>query len=350
MKSQPIIRVFILFSLLICILSCKKDETPQNEPITISVESATDITETSFKFAWSATSSAFDKLIVQIAHDVSFEPLLKEIIIDDHSQTNLLIQDLDGATNYKYRIKAVLSNGNNVYSNHKTVTTSFETESVRLVTSDGYELAAKLKYLQSQKGEKPGIIFMHELGIWVNNWQSAEVVTQLIAQGYACLVFDFRGHGQSDDYPLPTNLAEIEAFVGVLSHDLSAALNFMNNSEEVDGNKLALVGGSMGGMMAIAGNGYDEVKSTVALSASQLGVYSIFPNMEVSSAFFIAGALDVNAHNVSFGNEATNLYNNASEPKKLKVYEDESAHGTELLLKSGLNEEIIDWINTTIHN
>ena len=350
MKSQPIIRVFILFSLLISIFSCQKDKTPQSESASISVESATDITETSFRFAWSANSAAFNKLIVQIAQDISFEPLLKEIVIHDHAQNSLLVEELNGATNYTYRIKAVLSNGNDIFSNQKSVTTSFETESIKLITIDGYELAAKFKYLKSHKGEKPGIIFMHELGVWVNNWQNAEVVTKLIAEGYACLIFDFRGHGQSDDYPLPTNIAEIEAFVGVLSYDLSAALNFMKTSDEVDGNKLALVGGSMGAMMAIAGNGYDEVKSTVALSASQLGIYSIFPNMEINSAFFIAGALDVNAQNLSFGDEATTLYNIALEPKKLKIYEDESAHGTELLLKSGLNEEIIDWINTTIQN
>jgi len=350
MKSQPIIRVFILFLFLIAILSCKKDEEPQNGAVTISIESATDITETSFKFIWTSTSSSFDQIVVQIAYDNSFDPLLKEIVINDHSQTSLLVEELSGATNYKYRVRAVLSSGNEVFSNQKSVTTSFETESVKLMTSDGYELAAKLKYLKNRAGEKPGIIFMHELGIWVNNWQNAEVVTKLIAQGYACLVFDFRGHGQSDDYPLPTNIAEIEAFVGVLSQDLSAALNFMKTSEEVDGNKLALVGGSMGAMMAIAGNGYEEVKSTVALSASQLGIYSIFPNMDISSAFFIAGELDVNGQNISFGDEAINMYNNASEPKKLKVYEGKSAHGTDLLLESGLNDEIIDWINTTVHN
>jgi dienelactone hydrolase len=349
MKSQPIIRVFILCAFLLAILSCKKDEEAQNEPMTVSVESATDITETSFKFRWTSAAS-FDQMIVQIAYDASFNPLLKEMVINDHSQAQLLIEELNGATTYKYRIKAVLSSGNVVFSNQKTVTTSFQTESVKLMTSDGYELAAKLKYLQGRAGEKPGIIFMHELGVWVNNWQSAEVVTNLIAQGYACLVFDFRGHGQSDDYPLPTNISEIEAFVGVLSQDLSAALDFMKTSEEVDGNKLALVGGSVGAMMAIAGNGYEEVKSTVALSASQLGIYSIFPSMEISSAFFIAGELDVNGQGVSFGDEAATMYNNASEPKKLKVYEGKSAHGTELLLESGLNEEIIDWINMTVHN
>ena len=72
--------------------------------------------------------------------------------------------------------------------------------------------------------------------------------------------------------------------------------------------------------------------------------------MDISSAFFIAGELDVNGQNISFGDEATNMYNNASEPKKLKVYEGKSAHGTDLLLESGLNDEIIDWINTTVHN
>jgi len=43
-------------------------------------------------------------------------------------------------------------------------------------------------------------------------------------------------------------------------------MEYMQALPRVDGDNLALVGASLGGIMAIAGNGFEEVRSSFALS------------------------------------------------------------------------------------
>jgi len=342
MKSQHIFRIFFLSSIIFILFACKKNE--EQVPVTINAESATEVTETSFKVSWSINSSDINSLSIELSSKNTFEPIEKAISVVNTSQKSQVVDQMNGATTYHYRVRASLNDGSTVLSAGKSVTTSYKTESVTITTSDGINIAGKLKYLESQKNDKPGIIFMHELGVWVNNWQSADLITSLIAQGYACLIIDFRGHGQSDYYPLPTDQSQIEEFVNAVTKDLIASIAFLQSHEIVDGEQLALVGGSLGAIMAIAGNGYDEVKATVSLSASQLGIYSVFPGLKINSAFFIAGELDANQA-VNFAEEAAALYEIAEEPKKLKILSGNSSHGTDLLISPGLNQEIIDWIN-----
>ena len=343
MKSQPVFKYFIYLSILIFLFSCKKTE--EKIPVTITLESATEISETGFKISWNINSVNINSLTVEISLQDAFSLIEKEVDVQNTSQTTQVIDQMKGATVYYYRLKAVFDDGTVLLSEAKKVTTYFIEEPVSFTASDGINLAGVLKYLESNTGKKPGIIFMHELIPFGNNWQSAEVVTSLIAQGYVCLILDFRGHFQSDDVPIPTEYSQIEAFINETSKDVVAAIDFMKLNDKVDGDKLALVGASLGGIMAIAANPFIEVKASVALSASQLGIYSIFPNLDLNSTFFIAGEEDANMNGTNFSIEAAAMYNNSEEPKKLKIFADNSDHGTNLLSEQGLNQEIIDWIN-----
>ncbi len=342
MKSQPLFMLFIYSLILFSICSCKKEE--ENAPANITIEGVSEIVETGFTINWSTNSTDIKSILIEISLQSTFEVIDKEIDVVSTTQTSLVINLLLGATNYYYRIKATLNDGTVVLSKENTVTTGFKVESVSFTTSDGITLAGKLKYLESNDGKNPGIIFMHELNAWGNNWQTSDIVTGLIAQGYVCLILDFRGHFSSDYVPLPTDYSEVEAFINNVSNDLIASIDFMKSIDHVNAEKLALVGGSMGGIMAIAGNGYAEVKTTVALSASQLGIYSIFPTLKIKSAFFIAGENDVNMIGTNFATEATSMFNITEEPKKLKIISGSGDHGTNLLSIAGLNQEIIDWI------
>ena len=172
--------------------------------------------------------------------------------------------------------------GKSLSSEIKKVMTIYKTETVTFMTSDNYKIVAKIKYLESNTAKGPGILFMHELGAFVNNWNNAELVTSLIAEGNVCMILDFRGHGQSDDF----DLQEIVDDIGVVAPDLIAAIDFLKSHESVNSEKIALVGGSLGAIMSIAGNGYEEVKCSVSLSGTRNGIYSIFQNLEIESGFF----------------------------------------------------------------
>lgn len=118
----------------------------------------------------------------------------------------------------------------------------------------------------------------------------------------------------------------------------------MKSHNKVDGENLSLIGGSLGAIMAIAGNGYPEVKTSVALSGSTLGMYSVFPSMVVNSAFFIAAENDATSQGINFATEAQFLYQASEDPKKLKIIPNSNEHGTALLTVPGLDQEIMEWI------
>lgn len=347
MKSHQLYPIITVLLIIPLIFSCNKND--DSDPVAISVEQESEVTETSFTINWSISSSDIEKITIELSKDKSLETDLKVIEVSNNDVKSYKIEGLNGATTYYYKIVVVQNNGNSIESDIQSITTSFESIAVKITTSDGINLAGKLKYLASNKDKKPGIIFMHELRALGNEWNSAKVVTQLIAKGYVCLILDFRGHFLSDNVPLPTEHSEVEAFIYEVSKDLIASVEFMKSNENVDGQNLALVGASLGAIMAIAGNGYEEVKASVALSGTTLGMYSIFPSLKVNSAFFIAAENDITGQGVDFAAEATNMYHGSDEPKKLKIIPSSNEHGTILLTVPGLNEEIISWIDARIY-
>lgn len=341
MKSQPLLKMLIWCLFLSIMFSCTKTE--EEKPIIrIIVESETEVSETSFVVNWNINSAAITSIKIELSDKINFSTVLKTVSVSDVSKKSRLIDSLKGASRYYYKIVAE-ADGQIVTSDVKNVTTSYKTETVSFTTSDGYKIAARLKYLESKAEKSPGIICMHELGVFVNNWNNNELVTSLIANGFVCMVLDFRGHGQSDDF----DLQDIASDLSMVVPDLHAAIQYLKNHPAVETENIALMGGSLGAIMSIAGNGYDEVKCSVALSGARIGIYSIFPEMEINSAFFVAGELDINA-NADFAEEASKLYEIAVEPKKLKIIPGISAHGTDLLGTSGIKEEIEDWLITNL--
>lgn len=206
MKSHKIITAFILIAIIL-ISACKKDE--DNNLITISVEQETDILENSFTVNWLVNTSDILKVTIEISKEKDLNTGIVLVNVANTTQTSQKIEELDGATTYYYKIIVELVNGNKLVSNINSVTTGYENVAVKITTSDGIKLAGKLKYLAGNEIKKPGIIFMHELRALGNNWNDAELVTNLIARGYVCLILDFRGHFLSDYVPLPTEQSEV---------------------------------------------------------------------------------------------------------------------------------------------
>ena len=130
-----------------------------------------------------------------------------------------------------------------------------------------------------------------------------------------------------------------------LPKDLQAAIDFMNAHELVASGKLGLVGGSMGGSLALAGNGYEEVQTSVALSPAQDGVFLIFPEMTLTSAYYLVGELDIHEDPaVDFPAETQALYDLTDDPRKMDIIPGTAEHGSELLSRDSLNATIRDWI------
>ena len=118
--------------------------------------------------------------------------------------------------------------------------------------SDDLTLAGHL-YLPAGQPPYPTVIVCHGLNSRKEN--HAEFACFLQEQGFAALAFDFRGHGESQGC-LDANVL----------HDISAAIAYLRGRPEVDANRLAIRGSSMGGHYAIhAGAACPALKAVVAI-------------------------------------------------------------------------------------
>ncbi|RLD94208.1 MAG: hypothetical protein DRJ29_06555 [Bacteroidetes bacterium] len=304
------------------------------------------MSETGFQLNWSILNPAgFNTIEVLVSEDEEMTKIVKFMELNDISAPYVIFDGLKGATTYFYKVSLKNQGSIVVESDLKRVETSFKMESFNLLTEDSYSLSSKLAYLESITGSRPGIIMMHEFGVWVNPWVGSALLKQLVAEGYVCLTFFFRGHGTStpvDDLMTLTNDK------GLLAKDLQAAIDYMNEHELVSGT-LGLIGGSMGAIMALAGNGYEEVLSSVALSPTRDGVFVIFPNMTLSSVYYLVGELDIHdQQGADFPAETNALYDLTEEPRKLNIIPGTSDHGSNLLSKDSLNASIEEWFLQTL--
>ncbi len=335
----------LVLILLVSICACDKSE--ETDISNIQLLEITAISETEVLLKWSASSADFTQLFAEVSTLSGFNELEKQIEIDDISNTTMLFSDLSGATKYYFRLRGIRSDASEVISDVKSVRTIYTLDAVSFQTSDGLSIAGSLSYLSSIESKKPAVIFMHEMGAFVNGWKASEVVLKLVAKGYVCLVIDFRGHGNStpiDDIGILFTNKEL------LVLDLEAALGFLKAHPQVDPQRFALAGASLGAIMAVAGNAYEEVKVSVAVSGVRDGIFQISANNKLRAVLYVVGELDVHPQqNVNFLEEAQAMYEMSSQPKKLVVVPGASAHGTSLLSSESLNTEIVDWIDTEMN-
>lgn len=335
--------------LIILVSACDLGEEPGPggaDPYTPGVKtlSPTNISETGFQLNWSVSSpGGFQSIAIEVAEDKELSRIIKYAEIADITSENYLIEGLKGARSYYCRI-ALLDKGTRIAESEiREAETSYRMDNIDLVTEDEYTLSGKLAYLESLSGSRPGVIMMHEFGVWVNPWTGSTLMKQLVAEGYVCLTFFFRGHGTSDPVD---NLMDLVNNKSLLINDLQAAVDFMNTEELVKTGELTLLGGSMGAIMALAGNGYDEVLCSVALSPTTDGVFLLFPNMTLSSVYYLVGELDIHEEiqGGDFPAETQTLYGLTEEPKKLDIILGTADHGSNLLSRDSLNTSITDWI------
>ena len=316
-------------------------ETGPDLPI-LKILDPTSVSETGFQLNWSISNPVgFDGILVLVAEDREMTKPVRYMDIDDPGKQSVLISGLDGASMYFYRITLTAQGQAVTESEIKAIETTYRMDNTSLLTGDDYTLSGKLAYLESVSGSRPGIIMMHEFGVWVNPWIGSDLLKKLVSDGYICFTFFFRGHGTST--PMD-DLMELINNKNLLTRDLQAAIEFMNESELVTSGQLGLIGGSMGATMALAGNGYEEVKTSVALSPAADGVFLLFPDMTLSSVYYLVGELDIQEDpGADFPEEALTLYNLTEDPRKLDMIPGTADHGTGLLKRDSLNTSVEDW-------
>ncbi|MCK4747920.1 MAG: alpha/beta hydrolase, partial [Bacteroidales bacterium] len=184
--------------------------------------------------------------------------------------------------------------------------------------------------------------------IFVNGWSNSDMLKALVAEGYICLVYSNRGHGQSSYIEDRQELINDPKY---LANDLRGAMTYLTGHELVMADSIGLMGGSMGASMAVAGNGYERVLTSVALSPANLHINYMFPGIPPRSVFYLVGENDIvntGEEVINFPVESNALYKLTNDPRKIMILEGSIAHGTELLEQIGVKDEILLWFQTQL--
>ncbi|MFO7934295.1 MAG: alpha/beta hydrolase [Bacteroidales bacterium] len=334
--------VFVVLLWIFSLSGCDRyDLVPE---VSIGFQNPTEVSETGFRVRWSVNPSGYTSLTFILASDPSFHSVLITRSFRDRSVNSTRVDSLRGATTYYYRISVEKEPGRFFHSKPQTITMPYRSTEVHFYTPDSIRLKGTVNYLASVIEKRPGVIMMHELAVFNNKWSDSEILRSLVAGEYLCLIYSNRGHGLSDYFNDLTRLIRDPAF---LANDLRGAMNFITEHESVKADSIALLGASMGGTMAVTGNGYEQVQTSVALSAANRDIDHMFPGKPLQSIFYIAGEEDIGTGESGTENipdDARDLYKMTEDPRKLLIVSNSAAHGMELLELPDIHEEIFQWI------
>lgn len=186
----------------------------------------------------------------------------------------------------------------------------------------------------------PGVLLLHMLGSNRTVWQETGVIDTLLRNGYAVLAIDMRGHGDSggsQDWVLAED-------------DLLRAWDFFVNQAEVDGEKTAVIGASIGANMGlVTAVNQPAINTAILLSPGldyrgvttddKMQLYGERPILIVaSSEDSYAADSSQQLHDLALGNKQIQLYEGAG-------------HGTTMFINEPeLTELLLDWLNNNIEN
>lgn len=345
MKTKFSFGIVFLTIALISYQGCNdKDEDENSVPgLKVTLHEPTDVNETSFVANWSVNKPGISSVKIELSLMDDFTGILKTIEVSDPSSTSQLVDGLNGATAYHHRINITLNDSTSGMSNVKSLFTSYYSENTNVTTADGLNIAGKICYLESNTAKMPGILLMGVGGL-PNLWRNEATFYNLVALGYVCFVFDWRGQGQSDYFPKLQHIDSLQVYINNYhKKDLTACYTHFKNHPKVDSTKIALAGGSLGATMSLVGNAFHNIKASVSLSASRFGLILEAP---LQNVLYIACEDDDSALGIDYSEDAEILYEHYTiEPKKL-ILGTGSAHGLDVLGQPGIKQEVVDWINT----
>ena len=170
---------------------------------------------------------------------------------------------------------------------------------------DGYNLKAViLRNKLSDRGEKqPGVLFHH--GYLSRRQKMYKYAIPLALYGCTVLCIDARGNGESKNKVFSKDDVE-----GMIS-DVENEINFLENLENVDKNRLCMMGTSLGAQMTLTAGYQDQrLKKLVALSGAYNG-YEMFKKHKPIVTKFINSNLVkfMKKNNPQFDDEAHIAWN-----------------------------------------
>jgi len=214
-------------------------------------------------------------------------------------------------------------------------------ETIHFRTEDNFNIAASLGNPNTVESRIPAVIFIHQGGSAKQEWRS--VAKQAFRQGWATFAYDIRGHGESSGqwknawYDDPNNAPL----------DLVAAIDYLKKLPNIDGDRIAVVGASVGGNLACVASALYEVKTAVAISHKTSAIYNLAgrDELEFRSIYHLSSTGDQGGQRARW---ATELFEETSEPRKLEITRG-SGHGVSIFNSDRtIPDRILEWLRETL--
>lgn len=214
---------------------------------------------------------------------------------------------------------------------------------VSFVTSDGITIRGTLRRVATRPAAKvPMLILIHQGFRLRSEWNP--FVPAFSAAGYSSLAYNIRGHGDSGgsftsaDFDNPNTSPR----------DLEAALAFVRGLPNTDGDRIGIVGSSVGGNLACVASQKRWAKTAVNISGKTSAVRNLAAesSLALESMFHIASSGDGGGQRAAWANE---LYGFTSGSRQVEVVPASSAHGVAVITAStGLLDRIVTWLDETL--
>jgi pimeloyl-ACP methyl ester carboxylesterase len=201
---------------------------------------------------------------------------------------------------------------------------------ISISSADGVQLAGDYFYPPGEQ-PVPGILLLHMLGSDRYAWEP--LVEPLNGNGYAVLMFDLRGHGDSGgsvDWTLAAS-------------DVASALAYLRSRPEVDAERTALIGASIGSNLALIAAAEDGKVATAILLSPGLDYRGVVTEPALTDmtqpVLLLASESDSYA-----ADSARTLADLAPDVAQLQIYPG-SRHGTRMLQSElDVETQIIGWL------
>lgn len=269
------------------------------------------------------------------------------------SLTVLIFISITGCTKDRNELSRLQDSNNNKTSQVNSVKSNntpsaIINEDFTVTTSDKKEISGSLYFSESKKDEsQPLVILVHQFNEDRKQWQQS-FIDSLLNSGFKVLAYDIRGHGRSDKQN-----GELESILSDPEQaplDIKAVIDWAKTRKGIDSTRIAAIGTSVGGNLAIyaalncgvkipiaVSNGKQTFEAFTGFNELMMGRPN-FPKMK--NVMLICASKDGDHES----GQKWIYVNFCDKPSEMKVY-DSGKHGKFLIEeKPEINDLMLSWL------
>lgn len=208
-------------------------------------------------------------------------------------------------------------------------------EDVTIAAADGLPLHATY-YGPGGMGPFPGVLLLHMLGSNRQVWDEVGLADTLVTNGYAVLALDMRGHGDSGS----------SRDWDQADDDLQRVWAYFVGRDEVDGERTAVIGASIGSNMALRTGANEPAIKTVALLSPGLEYRGVTTDDAIVQ-YGTRPILIVASEEDSYAAESSKTLAEVAAGEVELIMYDGAGHGTNMFApQPDLTDSLINWLKT----